>query len=482
MSSINKINITLCDCLYRGLELIKKCKQSFINLCHKIHRCCLNLLGFEIKNKTVIQNANRSTIPLPISAPKDDNDANRSTISLPISAPKDDNDEIFILKPQFTNLFAITQNEDLDKLRAHIQELGREGAKQLMKNLFEDYCDFLRWLKVQSRKIEMESDIEKKNQQLLKKSEIMQKVHDQYYILIYQIITAYPDSLKDILCNWKDKYNSLLVFFQVKGMQIMIDHFRQKNKFSGEWCAYDSYRDFENKLVNLNHDFSHNEWYFSIRCKESMISSNHQLLISIVRENDGRLSALIIDSGGFNTRLNVLVPIVNILYEKLPKIEMYSTLYSRQLDFFNCGFFTLKDMKKLAENKKAVWDHFKTKGKKAIEFQGHFPDKNIDDPTSLQLLLKNNPDSIKNLHLIDDVPLELMLPIQSLSKVNSVLKNPPENSSPDSLKKLIESKSTYSMIEAKSNKEVYLYTKLKANKYRLQVMSHLLSSNFLPAK
>lgn len=374
-------------------------------------------------------------------------------------------------------IFAISAAPDAEeKIKLYFCQLSKEDQVELLQELNDNFNDFIKWLKVMDRAIENESDDEIKKVLILEKGTKSEEIHNKNLKLQDQLICAAPTN------TFYEKINrcvvpgkGLLLLQQPKGMQIYLDTHLNKNEETDHWKACDGYDDLENQLKLIRDDFTRNEWHYTVCCRD-MMANNHELPVIIMREENNEFTALIVDSCGFHSIIENLYPIISLVHNSLPGVKMYSSLYCRQNDLFNCGFMTLKDLKVFRNNKNKIMDYFKNNSKKAEEFKDTLPYPGYAKATSLQRLLSDNPESVQNLWLTEGLPLELMYPNQYASKLDNLLKNPPNGTDPESLKKLERKKDIYTIYDQKANRGFYSYTKLKADKYRWNIMLHSITA------
>lgn len=321
-----------------------------------------------------------------------------------------------------SEIFNISANPNaIKELENYFTRLNRDDKAQITKKLFDNYCRFLKWVKDFTQNISKEVDPEKRKTLQIEKSKIIDNIYNKNFNLISQIVQSNSSLFNELLCSIfvTQPKEELCLFIRSGGMQINIDHFISKKGFLGKWNACKNYPELEKHLQSIANDNSTNEWFYSVQCQDANSFGEHQAQVVIFRENNQYI-ALIIDSLGFNSPLGNLYSIIPVIHRNLSGIEMYSSVYVRQADLFNCSFFALKDLKKCRQAKQSIVDFFKKQSRAAIEFKNHYPYKDQDRsiPTSLQKLILDYPESVQHLHLTEDLPIELMDSVQSLSKLD----------------------------------------------------------------
>lgn len=377
--------------------------------------------------------------------------------------------------PNLKEIFAISAAPDaIENIGKYFNQFSKEIQIKILRDIQINFKNSIQWMKEIDQTIKNETNDDQKKLMELEKAKIVEEIHNSNVNLQDQLIRANPTIFCEQIKPRAHPCKGLYFYVYPNGMQIYIDHYLSKKEDIAHPQAFLGYEDFENKLKLIHQDFTTNEWHYTICCQDQL-AINHEFPVLILREANNQYTALVIDSTGFNSPCENLYTCTSIIHNNLPGIEIYSSLYSRQADGFNCGFITLKDLKMFKKYKQKILEYFKNNAKPAEEFQDHLPLQGYDKPTSLQKLMKDYPESIKNLRLTQDLPIELMNPTQFSSKLDFFLKNPPKNTDLESLRKLEKKKSVYTVFDLTAKRDFYIYTKLEAIKYRWRIMMNAIN-------
>ncbi len=374
-------------------------------------------------------------------------------------------------------LFAISEQKSSVTLTDYLSKMGKHQTKELMRDLTENYTQFLKWLKLVGEQEAKVTDPKIRAKFLQKKSVLMEWMYERHMNLIREILVGYPQLFQNkLLLLYNTSLAPYKILFMPDGMQLLVDRIQAEEELDAEsaskYVICNSYTDYKKRLEETV-DQPDGEWYFIFRCAKENNKGVHQSLV-ILNKKAGKSQVFLLDSGGFEALFADGNYIASLTREVLAKADIQSTLYLRQKDQSNCGFFVINDCKTVRKTKRQAIRDMQTSLQK--------PDKKKKkNPYSFQLN-KNPKKTVKiGVQLTDQISPSLMKSMQSLSVLNETIKTLQSIKKPNSKTKAVVNKlqkvrQTYTAFDFKINKEVYLYTTMKGIKYRLQIIERAFSN------
>ncbi len=391
------IKLHVNRCLNYAQDQLKLLKSNIDKLTTKIHLAILRIFGFQgkIPKSPLIHPVNRSSIPpvtsipsisLPSSILSNGNDikkddvlnclsiASGSNVALdqvkeananpPSSSlgPTINNNSIQVFQdnPKLSFIFDTLGQKSPLNLKKYISKLGKDKTIELLKDIKENYRQFLKWLIKFSCSIEQESNEEIKKEKIIKKSEVLDKVFNRYILLIKEMLLQFPAIFQNKLLLTNDPEASYpFTYITAGGMHLLGEYYQEKGIFPNGVIACNNYHEYSEKLKSIA-DQPEGDWYFTITCCEKGEIGIHQTGVLVVKKN-GEISEFHFDSGAFNYPIlkNYGLKIATLTYPNFSECELYSLMDLRQRDPYGCSFFTMDDLKTVALDKERILQEIK---------------------------------------------------------------------------------------------------------------------------
>ncbi len=358
--------------------------------------------------------------------------------------------QIALHDSQIADLFE--RCEKSSELSQYLSEMPKDELKKLIVKINQSFCDFLEWMNAIQNIEKNEQNENLKCILLKRRSFLTDQVYGKYAKFIHSITSQCPQIFSNKIRpnneeaskKFKEKYPTTDIL--PEGTRMLIKNLQKNGLFSGECSVYDSYNEYGKEVAEKIK--SDGKYYSIIRCKEPDNEESHQVAIYFEKSGD-QMRGVILDCVLNPQRLYMVERISDLTRQAFPQVEINSTHWSRQCDSFNCSVIAIED---------------------TLAFSGDAGDEIMQLCQNSEPIRKHvETASESQLKIVQRLPLALFSTMQSGANLKLILENSKKNP-PEGFAELQRLQQTYTILDPDLNKEVYAYTKLMGNKYRLQII------------
>ncbi|CUI16228.1 hypothetical protein PNK_0600 [Candidatus Protochlamydia naegleriophila] len=386
---------------------------------------------------------------------------NRNASFIPLSDNCLEQDSFNEVVSQLDGIKSIVENERLKEffsifdqssklqVRDYFGQIGQQGILELFEELSQTYKKMFRSLEEVGFKELNVKDPAEQEAIAVKKGHIVDEMYGLYATAVYEISQAYPELFTDkiVFAPSKREFYPCTAIMPA-GMAILLEMAREKARFKGASTICGGYQDYVQKLRELGTEDGRH--YFFIRCKEDEGNKALHTSTVIIEKQQGRMIALVLDSGGIggdNFLKSFIVKFCRLTREVFPDSEIFTPMMIRQNDAFNCATIAYKGILAFERVSKE-------------EFNALF-DKSVPAPHLL-------PEELASIRA-SSLPLSCVKTMQSLSGLNTIVDSQSQNEADvQHLKRL---RRIFTLRDPRANKDIYSYTKMHGLKLRLNLMA-----------